>query len=307
MEALLKHELGLSFVKATGQGGGGCINEGLGYDTDKGKIYAKINTKKEAKVMFDGELASLEAILATATVRVPKPMKVLHHPATEGAVLAMEYLDMKGLSTHAAKLGEQLARMHLLNEELLKQKQIGGSRIGGGSDVECVTRFGFPVTTCCGIIPQDNEWCDDWVVFYTRNRLKHQLDMIERNCRDREARELWPQLERKIPELFEGLDIKPALLHGDLWGGNVAETSSEPVIFDPASLYGHSEYELGIAGMFGGFNRSFYTAYHKLIPKASGFDKRHELYKLFHYLNHWNHFGAGYRGSSISIMRSLIR
>ena len=50
MEALLKRELGLSFVKATGQGGGGCINEGLGYDTDKGKIFAKINNKREVSV-----------------------------------------------------------------------------------------------------------------------------------------------------------------------------------------------------------------------------------------------------------------
>ncbi|XP_038079096.1 ketosamine-3-kinase-like [Patiria miniata] len=307
MEALLKRELGLSFVKATGQGGGGCINEGLGYSTDKGKIYAKINKKKEAKVMFDGELACLEAILATDTVRAPKPMKVMGHPTTEGAVLAMEYLDMRGLNTHAAKLGEQLARMHQFNEELLKQKAANESRVGGGDDVECITRFGFPVTTCCGIIPQDNEWCDDWVAFYSRNRLKFQLGLIERDYGDREARELWPQLERRIPGLFEGLEIKPALLHGDLWGGNVAEMTSEPVIFDPASFYGHSEYELGIAGMFGGFNRSFYSAYHKLVPKAAGFDKRHELYKLFHYLNHWNHFGSGYRGSSISIMKSLIR
>lgn len=51
----------------------------------------------------------------------------------------------------------------------------------------------------------------------------------------------------KIPDLFHDLDIIPALLHGDLWGGNVAEDSSGPIIFDPASFYGHSEYELAIA------------------------------------------------------------
>ncbi|XP_038061844.1 ketosamine-3-kinase-like [Patiria miniata] len=163
MEALLKRELGLSFVEANGQQGEGWISDGLGYNTDKGQIFAKINKKKEAKVMFDGELASLEAIIATDTVRVPKPMKVMDHPTTEGAVLAMEHLDMRGLSTYAAKLGEQLARMHLFNEELMKQKVANEIRVGGGCDVECVTRFGFPVATCCGIVPQDNEWCDDWV------------------------------------------------------------------------------------------------------------------------------------------------
>ena len=59
------------------------------------------------------------------------------------------------------------------------------------------------------------------------------------------------------------------------------------VAFDPASFYGHHEYDLAIAGMFGGFTRAFYDAYHKEIPKEKGFDKRHELYKLFHHLNHW--------------------
>ena len=116
-----------------------------------------------------------------------------------------------------------------------------------------------------------------------------------------------PPLQLKIPDLFRDLDIVPALLHGGLWGGNVAEAPSGPVIFDPASFYGHSEYELAIAGMFGGFSGAFYSAYHGRVPKAPGFERRHQLYQLFHYLNHWNHFGAGYRGSSLSIMRNLVR
>ena len=59
------------------------------------------------------------------------------------------------------------------------------------------------------------------------------------------------------------------------------------VIFDPASFYGHHEFDLAIAGMFGGFNRQFYDAYHSLLPKAPGFAARHKLYTLFHYINHW--------------------
>jgi fructosamine-3-kinase len=78
------------------------------------------------------------------------------------------------------------------------------------------------------------------------------------------------------------------------------------VIFDPASFYGHAEFEFGIATMFGGFPNSFFKAYHEVIPKAQGFEKRLELYQLFHYLNHWNHFGGGYRSSALSIMRRLV-
>ena len=43
------------------------------------------------------------------------------------------------------------------------------------------------------------------------------------------------------------------MLHGDLWSGNAASINGEPVIFDAASFYGHHEYDLGIAKMFGGF------------------------------------------------------
>ena len=114
-------------------------------------------------------------------------------------------------------------------------------------------------------------------------------------------------LQLKIPQFFTDVEVVPALLHGDLWGGNVAECAEGPVIFDPASFYGHSEFELGIAGMFGGFSSSFYSAYHEKIPKVPGFAKRNQLYQLFHYLNHWNHFGGGYRGSSIRIMKDLLK
>ena len=69
--------------------------------------------------MFDGELASLKAILASSTVKAPKPMKVLPHPTSEGAILVTEYLDMTGLSSQAAKLGEQLARFALYKSAFL--------------------------------------------------------------------------------------------------------------------------------------------------------------------------------------------
>lgn len=111
----------------------------------------------------------------------------------------------------------------------------------------------------------------------------------------------------KIPEMFCNLEIIPALLHGDLWAGNVAEDDAGPIVFDPACFYGHSEFELAIAMMFGGFSSSFFSAYHSKIPKAPGFEKRNKLYQLFNYINHWNHFGTGYRGSTLNVMRKLLK
>ncbi|XP_022379138.1 ketosamine-3-kinase isoform X1 [Enhydra lutris kenyoni] len=309
MEALLKRELGCDFVKATGHSGGGCISQGQSYDTDKGRVFVKVNSKAEAKRMFEGEMASLTAILRTDTVRVPKPIKVLDGLGGS-SLLVMEHVDMRYLSSHAAKLGTQLADLHLDNKRRGETLQKEASTVGKGAGQVVqpfMDQFGFDVVTCCGYLPQVNDWQEDWVTFYARQRIQPQMDMVEQGSGDREARELWSALQLKIPDLFRDLDIVPALLHGDLWGGNVAEDSSGPIIFDPASFYGHSEYELAIAGMFGGFSHSFYSAYHRAVPKAPGFEARQQLYQLFHYLNHWNHFGSGYRGSSLNIMRNLTQ
>lgn len=46
--------------------------------------------------MFDGEMASLIAIAATNTVKVPKPVKVLNNPKG-GSSIVLEYLEMKGI------------------------------------------------------------------------------------------------------------------------------------------------------------------------------------------------------------------
>lgn len=61
---------------------------------------------------------------------------------------------------------------------------------------------------------------------------------------------------------------QPVILHGDLWSGNAGydETTCTPVIFDPASYYGHNEADLGITHMFGGTFFFFFVC--AIIPKT---------------------------------------
>ncbi|KAM9783537.1 ketosamine-3-kinase [Syngnathus typhle] len=309
MEDKLKKELGTATLKLAGHAEGGCISQGQSYHTDTDKVFVKTNHKSQAKLMFDGEMASLEAIIKTGTIQVPKPVKVIEL-ATEGCMFVMEYLDIRALSKYSRQFGEQVADLHLHNKRQLEKVSKEQHTVGKGAgqrEGTYVDKFGFPTTTCCGYIAQENEWQDDWMTFYSCQRLESQLNMLEKSNGDREVRELWAALQLKIPGLFRDAQVFPALLHGDLWEGNVAETGKGPVIFDPSSFYGHSEYELGIAGMFGGFDSSFFSAYHEKIPKAPGFGHRNQLYQLFNYLNHWNHFGSGYRGSSIRVMKDLLK
>lgn len=69
--------------------------------------------------------------------------------------------------------------------------------------------------------------------------------------------------------LCVALQVKPSVLHGDLWSGNISGVDGQPSIFDPAVYYGHSEADFGMSWC-AGFNSAFYDAYHKVMPKAPG-------------------------------------
>ena len=186
--------------------------------------------------------------------------------------------------------------------------------------------FGFPVTTCCGDTAQDNSFKEDWAEFYAENRLMAILRESERkNGKDQELRQLVEKTASTItPRLLgtthlnNGKGITPVVVHGDLWSGNASvgvignsdtATGPEDVIFDSSACYAHSEYELGIMKMFGGFGGSFLKEYHDLCPKTEPVDEyedRVKLYELYHHLNHFALFGGGYRGGAVGIMRSLI-
>lgn len=47
--------------------------------------------------MFDGEMASLEAIVKTKTVKAPNPIKVIELDRG-GSAFVMEHVDMKSIS-----------------------------------------------------------------------------------------------------------------------------------------------------------------------------------------------------------------
>ena len=265
-------------------------------------------------------MVSLKAIHSTQAIRVPEAKCVLPDPSGTAAVLVMEFIPMSSLKKYQKELGHDLAELHAHNqkeeEKYLRNASFIGKNDNNIDQLPFITEFGFESMTYCGAIGMNNEWNEDWVSFFARNRLQDQLSLIESNYGDRECRDLWSQLQISIPRFFRSLTedgevkIKASLLHGDLWSGNAADGPESAVVFDPAAFYGHFEYDLAISGMFGGFNKTFYSSYFSTTPeikKEKGFESRQDLYQLFHYLNHWNHFGGGYKGQSISLMKKLIK
>jgi protein-ribulosamine 3-kinase len=161
-------------------------------------------------------------------------------------------------------------------------------------------RFGFVVNNTIGGTPQPNKWSDSWVDFWRDHRLLHQANISGNSTLQRLAESIAEVLD----VLFEGIEVRPSVLHGDLWSGNMAAVQGEPAVFDPAVYYGHSEAEFGMSWC-AGFGQSFYDAYFQELPKEKGFDKRRDLYMAYHHMNHFNLFGASYLGESERLLRKV--
>ena len=156
------------------------------------------------------------------------------------------------------------------------------------------TEFGYDCDTFCGGTRQPNKWCRDGHYFFAEQRLRY----LAEKCflKQQLPGELYENLlalAERLPELIP--EQRPALLHGDLWSGNVISGSQgEPVLIDPAVYCGWPEAELAMTLLFGGFEPEFYDSYLTVYPQLPGWRERAGLYNLWHLLNHLYLFGSGY-------------
>ncbi len=261
---------------------GGCINQALHIESRDGAHYfVKLNSADKLP-MFEAEQAGLTAISATQTVRVPRP--IIHGADGKHAFLVLEYLDLHS-NGNERLLGEQLAALHRTS----------------------APRFGFTQDNTLGDTPQQNSWASDWTTFWGEHRLSFQLGLAARNGYSGSLQILGRRLLEKLPELLDGHNPAPSLLHGDLWGGNHAYTNDNaPVLFDPAPYYGDREADLAMTELFGGFGSEFYAAYRAAWPLDARYATRKILYNLYHVLNHANLFGGGYVQQAESMMQRLL-
>uniref|UniRef100_A0A7S2ZPU7 protein-ribulosamine 3-kinase n=2 Tax=Rhodosorus marinus TaxID=101924 RepID=A0A7S2ZPU7_9RHOD len=177
-------------------------------------------------------------------------------------------------------------------------------------------KFGFVINNYLSLTPMDNRWTNDWSEFLARRMSLLLRSLFEPKVYARapfkkdESSELINLTEKLIGSLkdrFADVPVKPSLLHGDLWIGNAGFTKDKAVVYDPACFFGHSEMDLAIMELFGGFTDKFYNAYHSRIPKAEGFEERSKIYKVYHYLNQLNLFGnEQVKVEVIKLLRELV-
>ena len=235
--------------------------------------------------MYQAEAKGLQRLAATQTIAVPEVVLVDEHEGD--AYLVMYYVKSKRPAPYDfEQLGRQLAKLH---------------------QTATNAAFGNDHDNYIGSLPQSNSSKADWPTFYVKERLLPQYKLA--GHKGLLSAQQLPSEESLVPvctSLFG--KVKPALLHGDLWGGNfLIATDGSPYLIDPAVYYGHSEVDLAMSKLFGGFGGQFYSAYHEIIPPHDNQSALTEIYQLYYLLVHLNLFGRSYLGSVLQITERYFK
>lgn len=262
--------------------GGGCINNTVLLITSEGQYFIKWSEENDRQ-MFEAEREGLRILRESGELRIPQVYDAGH--LGERSYLLMEYIDSsRPKADYWQDFGRKLAAMHKHSN----------------------THFGLSHNNFIGSLPQNNEAEDNWPDFFINRRLNVQLgmafynDLVDQQFVDR-FKKLYPLLESMMPQ------EPPALLHGDLWSGNVmADEKGSVCLIDPAVYYGHREAELAFSRLFGGFDPVFYESYQQAYPLEPGFEQRVDAYNLYPLLVHVNIFGTSYLGAVKRTMEKLL-
>ena len=201
--------------------------------------------------------------------------------------LLLEWIEASHNSNYQKEIGEIMANLHRRTNKY----------------------FGFDYDNTIGEMPQYNavkKSITSWSYFFWEYRLLFQIKYALKNklISNKEYKKL-VLIQSKVKNLLSN-SIKPSLLHGDLWRGNVIFGINGPVFIDTSCYYGHSEADLALTYMFGGFSKDFYSSYNVHNPLQSGFELRKPIYMLYHYLNHLNIFGRSYHPGVLSCTNQIL-
>jgi fructosamine-3-kinase len=186
-------------------------------------------------------------------------------------------------------VGEDL----LLIEEMPNDGQLGTSWDSLATVLQSLhaapgRAYGWPADYAFGRVAIPNGAADDWPSFWAERRLRTHAPHVPASL----ARRL-DRLADRLPDLLPKHPA-PALLHGDLWGGNVLTSGGRvTALIDPACYHGDREVDAAMLTLFDAPPTRFFDA----LALAPGWQERQPIYRLWPLLVHLRLFGSSYVGA----------
>ncbi len=271
---------------------GGSINRVLEWVLDRspGTVVAKVNDRGSAG-HFRSERGALDYFRSHTALPVPTPLAcIVDDKQFDGAVLVMSKvpgttlesakLTPKGRQYFEAQLAEHIAQLHRHTGE----------------------RFGP-----AGADPID-EFYDTWLDLYRpivereAHGARGMLGSGARDVVDHVAKHLDHWVRR---------EVKPALIHGDLWANNILLDDGHPdrpkinAYIDGHASFADPEYELAYLRLFRTAGPTFFQVYQQTHRIDAGFERRARVYWLVTMLQHCRLFGGQYVSRCEQVVREL--
>lgn len=257
---------------------GGCIGEVYKVELESGAtMVAKVD--RECESHLQREAYMLRYLRERSGIPVPEVFY------GSGTLLLMQFVEgdnrfSREAQRHAAEL---LAELH-------------GLTAGA---------YGHECDTLIGSLEQPNPLIKSWVEFFRDQRLLYLARVAYDAARlPPEDLKRIERLAAKLHQLVEEPE-RPALIHGDVWSGNVLAKGDRITAFlDPAIYHADHEIELAFISLFNSFDKPFFERYREIRGIKTGFfERRRDLYNLYPLLVHVYFFGGNYLDAVRSILR----
>lgn len=187
--------------------------------------------------MLEGEFHSMTELYKTLPSFIPEPRAwgKFKMPYPETYFFLCDFIDMSNDLPDPVQFCSRVAELHKRSKSPTNQ-------------------FGFHITTCQGRFPQAVGWDPSWESFFTKLLADSiRLDFQENGVWDDLQKVSERVLTEVIPRLIgplesDGRSVKPCLIHGDLWDGNIGTDyeTGDVYIFDAGAYYAHNEMEISM-------------------------------------------------------------
>jgi fructosamine-3-kinase len=249
---------------------------------DGDRVFAKTLTDPPAG-FFEAEAAGLDRLRVAGGPPVPRVRAVSREH------LVLDWVEPAGPSAAAAlRFGRALATLHRSSASAF------GAQTGG----------------YVGTVALDNSPTRHWPEFYAGRRLAPALSAA------RQRRAITPDQANAIEEVISRVadlaedDEPPALVHGDLWAGNLLWAAGETVwlVDGAAAHHGHRETDLAMLALFGAPHLAeIADGYDQVYPRAAGWQSRVALHQVHPLLVHAVLFGGGYAARAATAAREALQ